>query len=70
MLWHVHSDHDQANRYRLDIAADRYHRFHVPLGEVISWEKIATLVAEYAALMAFPDTPDEPSQALRDEEPF
>lgn len=71
MLWHVHSDHEQAVRYRLDVAADRHHRLHVPLGEVVSWEKIAKLVAEYAALLAFPDTPDEPASApMRDEEPF
>lgn len=58
MLWHLHSAHEQASRYRLDVAADRYHRIHVPITEVVPWERVATNVAEYAALMAFPDTPE------------
>lgn len=70
MLWHLHADHEQAARYRLDVVADRYHRIHVPISEVVSWERIATNVAEYAALLAFPTTPVEPPLILEDEEPF
>ena len=70
MLWHLHSAHEQAARYRLDVVADRYHRIHVPITEVVSWERVAQGVAEYAALMAFPNTPEEPTLALEDEEPF
>lgn len=69
MLWHLHSAHEQAARYRLDVIADRHHRIHVPITEVVPWERVAQGVAEYAALMAYPSTPEEPSQMLRDEEP-
>lgn len=70
MLWHLHSAHEQAARYRLDVVADRYHRIHVPITEVVPWERVAQGVAEYAALMAFPSTPEETPAVLEDEEPF
>lgn len=70
MLWHLHSAHEQAARYRLDVVADRYHRIHVPITEVVSWERVAKDIAEYAALLAFPETPEEPTLALEDEGEF
>lgn len=42
----------------------------VPLGGVAPWEVVAARIVRYAALMAFPETPDEPSQMIADEEPF
>lgn len=71
MLYHARSNHEHGNLHSPNIAADRWHHFNVSLGDVAPFETIAAVVAEYAALLAFPATPEElHPPVVPDEEPF
>lgn len=69
MLWHAVAENERVERLRLELAADREHRFQIRLGEMVEVEVIAASVIEHAAIVAFP-TGVYDDEVLPDEEPF